>query len=136
MNTMLVDTWRNCASGNRALNFLGNFREYSESFLESVRVGTFLVFSRKFPKKCASRYVLPFVVLLKGQLISKGLFGVFNSSKKWTKTSPSELPVSFLEEFRILTSPFETICPLVATFSYLLYKHSWMFDEPYFPCFH
>ena len=48
-----------CASGNRALNFLGNFRKYSESFLESVRVGTFLVFSRKFPKKCASRYVLP-----------------------------------------------------------------------------
>ena len=29
------------------------------SFLETVRVNTFLVFSRKFPKKCASRYVLP-----------------------------------------------------------------------------
>ena len=30
-----------CASGNRALNFLGNFREISESFLESVRVGMY-----------------------------------------------------------------------------------------------
>ena len=36
-----------------------NFREISGSFLETVRVGTFLVFSRKFPKKCASGYVPP-----------------------------------------------------------------------------
>ena len=48
-----------CASGNRALNFFGNFGDISESFLETVRVGTFLVFSRKFPKKCASGYVPP-----------------------------------------------------------------------------
>ena len=48
-----------CASGNRALKFLGTFREISGSFLETVRVGTFLVFSRKFPKKCASGYVPP-----------------------------------------------------------------------------
>ena len=48
------------ASGNRALNFLGNFWKISESFLETVRVGTFLVFSRKFPRKCASGYVPPF----------------------------------------------------------------------------
>ena len=45
---------------NRALNFLDNFWEISESFLETVRVGTFLVFSRKFPRKCASGYVPPF----------------------------------------------------------------------------
>ena len=50
-----------CASCNRALNFLGTFQEISVSFQETVRVGTFLVFSRKFPKKCASRYVLPFI---------------------------------------------------------------------------
>ena len=49
-----------CASGNRALNFLRNFWDISESFLETVRVGTFLVFSRKFPRKCVSRYVPPF----------------------------------------------------------------------------
>jgi hypothetical protein len=48
-----------CASGNRALNFLGTFREISGSFLEAVRVGTFLVLSRKFLKKCASGYVPP-----------------------------------------------------------------------------
>ena len=48
-----------CASGNRALNFLRNFWDISESFLETVPVGTFLVFSRKFPKKCASGYVPP-----------------------------------------------------------------------------
>ena len=36
-----------------------NFREISGSFLETVRVGTFLVFSWKFPKKCASGYVPP-----------------------------------------------------------------------------
>ena len=41
-----------CASCNRALNFLGTFQEISVSFQETVRVGTFLVFSRKFPKKC------------------------------------------------------------------------------------
>ena len=41
----------NCVSGNKAWNFLGNFRETFESFLETVFVGTFLVFSRKFPKK-------------------------------------------------------------------------------------
>ena len=49
-----------CASCNRALNFLGTFQEISVSFQETVRVGTFLVFSRKFPEKCASRYVLPY----------------------------------------------------------------------------
>jgi hypothetical protein len=48
-----------CASGNRALNFLRNFWDLSKSFLETVRVGTFLVFSRKFPRKCASGYVPP-----------------------------------------------------------------------------
>ena len=48
-----------CASGNRALNFLGTFSEISGSFLETVRVGTFLVISRKFPRKCASGYVPP-----------------------------------------------------------------------------
>ena len=48
-----------CASGNRAVNFFGNFREISGSSLETVRVDTFLVFSRKFPKKCASGYVPP-----------------------------------------------------------------------------
>ena len=53
-----------CASGNRALQFLGTFREISGSFLETVRVGTFLVFSRKFPKRCASGYVPPLTVLL------------------------------------------------------------------------
>ena len=35
------------------------FWEISGSFLETVRVNTFLVFSRKFPKKCASGYVPP-----------------------------------------------------------------------------
>ena len=49
--------------------FLGTFREMSGSFLETVRVGTFLVFSRKFPKKCASRYVLP-TPLLDAYLVS------------------------------------------------------------------
>ena len=48
-----------CASGNKALNFLMNFWDISESFLESVLVGTFLVFFRKFPRKCASGYVPP-----------------------------------------------------------------------------
>ena len=48
-----------CSSGNRAVIFLGNFQEIPGSFLETVRVGTFLVFSRKFPKKCASGYVPP-----------------------------------------------------------------------------
>ena len=48
-----------CASSNRAVNLLDTFQGISGSFLETVRVGTFLVFSRKFPKKCASRYVLP-----------------------------------------------------------------------------
>ena len=49
-----------CASGNRAVTFLGNFQEIFGSFLETVRVGTFLVFSRKFPKKCVSGYVPPY----------------------------------------------------------------------------
>ena len=48
---------------------------------------------------------------LTGQLISKGLFGVFNSSKKRTKTRCIivllNFFVHFLEEFRIPTSPIE-----------------------------
>ena len=66
-----------CASGNRALNFFGNFGDISESFLETVRVGTFLVFSRKFPRKCASGYVPPptFVESILGKyFICMGVF--------------------------------------------------------------
>ena len=54
-----------CASSNRAVNLLDTFQGISGSFLETVRVGTFLVFSRKFPKKCASRYVPPKKVIKK-----------------------------------------------------------------------
>ena len=50
----------NCWSGSRAHNFFGKLLEISESFLETVGVGTFLLFSRKFPRKCRSGYVLPF----------------------------------------------------------------------------
>ena len=49
----------NCFTSNRASNFFGNFGEISESFLKSEWVGTFLVFSRKFPRKWMSRYVPP-----------------------------------------------------------------------------
>ena len=63
LKPQFYETDGNCASGNRALNCLGNFRKISESFLETVRVGTFLVFSRKFPRKCASGYVPPHVVM-------------------------------------------------------------------------
>ena len=57
-----------CASCNRAHNFLGTFQEISVSFQETVRVGTFLVFSRKFPKKCASGYVPPLWDLIRNNL--------------------------------------------------------------------
>ena len=49
----------NCRSGNKALNFVRKFGEISESFLETVGVGNFLLFSRKFPRNCRSGYVLP-----------------------------------------------------------------------------
>ena len=56
---------------------------------------------------------------VKGQLISKVLFGVFNSFKKWIKTSHSIIVLKvnffrlfFLEEFRIQTSPLEINWPL------------------------
>jgi hypothetical protein len=53
-------------------------------------------------------------VVAKGQLISKGLFSVFNSPKKRMKTfdlichsTEGRIFSFFLEEFRIPTSPFE-----------------------------
>ena len=57
------------------------FGEICESFLETVRVGTFLVFSRKFPKKCASGYVLD-AATSSGILKAKQKLGrTFNSDK-------------------------------------------------------
>ena len=63
---------------------MGNFREISESFLETVRVGTFLVFSRKFPRKCASGYVPPNELV-----IEKKLCEFFRSIKKEGRYIPT-----------------------------------------------
>ena len=58
----------------------------------------------------------------KGQLISKGLFGIFNSPKKWTKiiclyyygSSSQIVFVCFLGELKTTKRHFEINWPLVA----------------------
>ena len=67
----------------------------------------------------------------KGQLISKGLVGILNSSKKWTKkfnlqyydTSGWLVFIRFLEELKTPKSPFEINWPLKMYFDeYILIK--------------
>ena len=72
-------------SGNRAVNFLGNFWEISESFLETVSVGTFLVFFRIFPWHCVRGYVSPFYLIM---WVMKGR--AHESPKKFWKNSHFE----------------------------------------------
>ena len=68
--------------------------------------------------------MLPNQLSTKGQLISKVLFGVFDSSKKWTKKFDLTSEVStmipvvfvcFLEELITPKSPFEIKWPLWGT---------------------
>ena len=60
------------------------------------------------------------MAITKGQLISKGLVGILNSSKKWMKkfdlqyydTSGRLVFIRFLEELKTPKSPFEINWPL------------------------
>ena len=75
-------------------------------------------------------WILSNAIFNKGQLISRGLIGILNSSKKQTKkfdlqyydTSGRLVFVRFLEELKTPKSPFESNWPLVASRFILLYN--------------
>ena len=60
-----------------------------------MRVGTFLVFSWKFPRKCASGYVLPFPFAQKNLKLEIEVFTIINLIVS------TNLQVTFFLHFRI-----------------------------------
>ena len=68
----------------------------------------------------------------KGQLISWGLFGVLNSSKnekKWPNSNLKPQVELFLEELRILKSPFEIKWPLAEIKMFHAYYLTWKLQD-------